>query len=64
MTLRTTSEGVETLQTGWNRLVGTDPDLIVQAVREARPQADRPVLYGDGHAAERIVDLLCTMRRG
>jgi UDP-GlcNAc3NAcA epimerase len=64
VTLRTTSEWVETLQTGWNRLVGTDPDLIVQAVREAQPQADRPVLYGDGHAAERIAHLLCTMRRG
>ncbi|MGH3005648.1 MAG: non-hydrolyzing UDP-N-acetylglucosamine 2-epimerase [Gaiellaceae bacterium] len=64
VTLRTTSEWVETLETGWNRLVGTDPDLIVQAVQEARPQADRPVLYGDGHASERIADLLCTMRRG
>jgi UDP-N-acetylglucosamine 2-epimerase len=64
VTLRTTSEWVETLETGWNRLVGTDPDLIVHAVREARPQPDRPVLYGDGHASERIADLLCTMRRG
>jgi UDP-GlcNAc3NAcA epimerase len=64
VTLRTTSEWVETLEKGWNRLVGTDPDLIVQAVREARPQADRPVLYGDGHASERIADLLCTMRHG
>jgi UDP-GlcNAc3NAcA epimerase len=64
ITLRTTTEWVETVETGWNRLVGTDPDLIVQAVREVRAPADRPVLYGDGRASERIADLLCTMSHG
>jgi UDP-GlcNAc3NAcA epimerase len=64
VTLRTTSEWVETLDTGWNRLVGTDPDLIVEAVREARPAGGRPTFYGDGRASERIADLLCTMDRG
>jgi UDP-N-acetylglucosamine 2-epimerase len=62
VTLRTTTEWVETVETGWNRLVGTDPDLIVQAVREARAPAERPVLYGDGRAAERIASLLSMMR--
>jgi UDP-N-acetylglucosamine 2-epimerase len=61
VTLRTTSEWVETLETGWNRLVGTDPEAIVAAVREAAPQDAHPPLYGDGHAAERIVDLLCSL---
>jgi UDP-GlcNAc3NAcA epimerase len=61
ITLRTTTEWVETVETGWNRLVGTDPDLIVQAVREAHAPAERPVLYGDGHAAERIAGLLSMM---
>jgi UDP-GlcNAc3NAcA epimerase len=61
LTLRTTSEWVETIDTGWNRLVGTDPDLIVSAVRQARAPAERLDLYGDGHASERIADLLCTM---
>jgi UDP-GlcNAc3NAcA epimerase len=61
LTLRTASEWVETIETGWNRLVGTDPDLIVSAVREASAPAERPDLYGDGHASERIADLLCTM---
>jgi UDP-GlcNAc3NAcA epimerase len=62
VTLRTTTEWVETVQTGWNRLVGTDRDLIVQAVRDARAPTERPVLYGDGRAAERIADLLSMMR--
>ena len=64
VTLRTTTEWVETVETGWNRLVGTDPEAIVAAVRDAAPQAERPQLYGDGHAAEKIADLLCTMGRG
>jgi UDP-GlcNAc3NAcA epimerase len=63
ITLRTTSEWVETIETGWNRLVGTDPDLIVSAVRDARAPTERPDLYGDGHASERIAELLCTMSR-
>ncbi len=61
VTLRDTTEWVETVATGWNRLVGTDPDLLVAAVRDAAPPADRPDLYGDGRASERIADLLDTM---
>jgi UDP-GlcNAc3NAcA epimerase len=63
ITLRTTSEWVETVETGWNTLVGPDPDLIESAVRGAHAPAERPDLYGDGHAAERIAALLCTMSR-
>jgi UDP-GlcNAc3NAcA epimerase len=61
VTLRTTTEWVETVDAGWNRLAGTDPGAIVAAVREAAPPVDRPLLYGDGRAAERIAELLCTM---
>jgi UDP-N-acetylglucosamine 2-epimerase len=63
VTLRTTTEWVETLETGWNRLVGTDAEAIVAAVNEAAPQAERPALYGDGHASDDIADLLSTMSR-
>ena len=58
VTLRTTTEWVETVETGWNRLVATDPDAIAAAVREAAPGAEHPDLYGDGRASERIADLL------
>jgi UDP-N-acetylglucosamine 2-epimerase len=61
VTLRTTTEWVETLEGGWNRLVGTDPAKIVEAVRTAARPAEHPHLYGDGRAAERIADLLSTM---
>lgn len=61
VTLRTTTEWVETIETGWNRLVATDADAIGAAVREAAPGATHPDLYGDGRASERIADLLCTI---
>jgi UDP-N-acetylglucosamine 2-epimerase len=63
VTLRTTTEWVETLETGWNRLVGSDPQMIVTAARDAAPGPEHPPLYGDGRASERIADLLCTMSR-
>jgi UDP-N-acetylglucosamine 2-epimerase len=63
VTLRDTTEWVETLATGWNRLVGTDPDAIVAATRDAAPGSDHPPLYGDGHAADLIADVLCTIER-
>jgi UDP-GlcNAc3NAcA epimerase len=58
VTLRDTSEWVETLDAGWNVLVGDDPQALRGAVSELAPPAARPELYGDGHAAERIATLL------
>jgi UDP-N-acetylglucosamine 2-epimerase len=62
LTLRESTEWVETVETGWNRLAGDDPDRIVEAVRAAVPPAGHPDLYGDGKACERIAELLATIR--
>jgi UDP-N-acetylglucosamine 2-epimerase len=62
VTLRDTTEWVETVETGWNRLVGSDPDLLVAAVEDASPRETHPDLYGDGKASDRIADLLATIR--
>ena len=61
ITLRDTTEWPETIEAGWNLLVGTDPEAIVAAVRAAEPQREREPLYGDGKAAEAIVRVLGTM---
>jgi UDP-N-acetylglucosamine 2-epimerase len=63
LTLRENTEWVETVETGWNRLVGSDPDRIVAAVREATLPEQHPPLYGDGRAADSIADLVCTIER-
>ena len=59
LTLRTTTEWMETVEAGWNLLVGTDPDAIANAARTWRPDGE-PALdaFGDGRAAERIAELL------
>ena len=58
VTLRDETEWVETVELGWNTLVGTDPDRIAQAATAAARPATRPAVYGDGHAAERMVELI------
>jgi UDP-GlcNAc3NAcA epimerase len=58
LTLRNETEWVETVQAGWNALVGHDSGKIVDAVRTFSPPNSRPALYGDGAAADKCVDLL------
>ena len=58
ITLRDETEWVETVESGWNTLVGTDPARILSALHTPRPDGVPPTIYGDGHAAEAIVEVL------
>jgi UDP-N-acetylglucosamine 2-epimerase len=60
ITLRDETEWVETVATGWNQLTGADPDRIQAAIRGVAKQQHlpHPLLYGDGHAAERMIRVL------
>jgi UDP-GlcNAc3NAcA epimerase len=58
VTLRPSTEWVDTVVTGANRLVDDDPDEIEDAVARARMPDERPALYGDGRAAMRIAAVL------
>jgi UDP-GlcNAc3NAcA epimerase len=58
VTMRPSTEWVDTVELGANALVDDDPELIVAAARQARMPNPRPDLYGDGRAAERIAGLL------
>lgn len=76
VTLRDETEWVETVNLGWNRLVGADEERIAASADFALSQGEhrplterfeesgeiaarpRPEVYGDGHAAEKIVQLL------
>jgi UDP-GlcNAc3NAcA epimerase len=57
VTLRDTTEWVETVEAGWNTLVDLDPAAALAAL-ERRPPEDRPELYGGGRAAERVCEVL------
>jgi UDP-N-acetylglucosamine 2-epimerase (non-hydrolysing)/UDP-GlcNAc3NAcA epimerase len=53
ITLRDTTEWKETLDAGWNTLVGLDSAATLEALAKPRP-ASHPELYGDGFAGERV----------
>jgi UDP-N-acetylglucosamine 2-epimerase len=57
VTLRDSTEWVETVEAGWNTLVDLDPAAALAAL-DRPPPTDRPELYGGGHAAERVCEVL------
>jgi UDP-N-acetylglucosamine 2-epimerase len=61
VTLRPSTEWVDTVSAGANRLVDDDPAALAKAVAEARMPQERPQLYGDGKASTKIADLLSTL---
>jgi UDP-GlcNAc3NAcA epimerase len=63
VTLRDETEWTETVDMGWNRLVGANAAQIVAAVEQAAPPEQWPALYGEGAAGEKIVEALVAHRR-
>jgi UDP-N-acetylglucosamine 2-epimerase (non-hydrolysing)/UDP-GlcNAc3NAcA epimerase len=57
ITLRANTEWVETVDAGWNTLVDLDSEAALAALEHPLPH-DRPALYGDGRASERVVQAL------
>jgi UDP-N-acetylglucosamine 2-epimerase len=60
VTLRDRTEWVETVEAGWNVLVDLDRDAALAALERPPPAGTRPELYGGGHAAERVRDVVST----
>ena len=58
ITMRGATEWGETIESGWNVLVGTDAGRIAAAAQAPPRGAHHPALYGDGHAADRIAELV------
>jgi UDP-GlcNAc3NAcA epimerase len=59
VTLRDTTEWVETVDTGWNVLVDLDREAALAALQRT-PPPERPELYGGGRAAERVRDAVAS----
>jgi UDP-GlcNAc3NAcA epimerase len=61
VTMRPSTEWKDTVEVGANVLVDDDPDAIAEAAANARMPEERPQLYGDGHASDRIAELLTSL---
>jgi len=58
ITLMDTTAWVETIDAGWNILVGLNKKKIVNAAHHFQPQGKQKNVFGDGHASEKIIKIL------
>lgn len=58
ITLNKTTGWIETMEDGWNTLVGSNKETIIEAVKHFEPKGKQRDVFGDGKAAERIVAIL------
>ncbi len=64
LTLRAETEWTELVEAGANRVVGTEPEHLAPGLLWARePMPPATPIYGDGHAAAAILDILATFHR-
>jgi UDP-N-acetylglucosamine 2-epimerase len=58
LTLRDETEWTETVEVGWNKLVGVEMEKILCEWKTFSPPAKQPPIFGDGKAGRKIADLL------
>lgn len=58
ITLRNETEWLETVEDGWNYLVGADVEKIIATVYDFSPDGKQQGHYGDGKASIKLVDIL------
>ena len=58
VTLRGETEWVETVEDGWNMLVGTSKDRILEAIASFSPGTKRNNHFGDGTSTVKIKDVI------
>ncbi|HDK7138398.1 TPA: UDP-N-acetylglucosamine 2-epimerase (non-hydrolyzing) [Clostridium botulinum] len=62
VTMRDETEWVETVENGWNIIVGTNKEKILNAIVKFKPEKEQQEIFGNGHAAEKILDIINEMK--
>ena len=58
LTLRKETEWVETVKSGWNKLVNRNKNKIIQTINFFQPQKKQPQYFGSGKASQKILQIL------
>ena len=62
ITLRDTTEWVETVEDGWNVLVGANDDAIIKVANGFEPEGEQRDVFGSGDASGRIAKIIGGLR--
>jgi UDP-GlcNAc3NAcA epimerase len=57
-TLRDETEWIETIEMGWNNLVGADKDNLLNSYLKFNKPSTLPQLFGDGNSGNKILEIL------
>jgi UDP-N-acetylglucosamine 2-epimerase len=60
ITLRDETEWIETLENGWNHIVGASEERIIETTKLANPKV-KGNPFGDGKAGEKILEILTSI---
>lgn len=58
ITMRDETEWVETVENGWNIIVGTDKKKILDSIVNFKPKMDQKNIFGNGDAANKILYII------
>ncbi|WPC41316.1 non-hydrolyzing UDP-N-acetylglucosamine 2-epimerase [Clostridium sp. JS66] len=58
VTMRDETEWVETVQNGWNKVVGTDKNKILDSIVNFEPKEQQKDIFGDGKAGYKILEII------
>ena len=58
ITVRPETEWVETVEAGWNCLVGFDSEKLIDAIKNFNPRTKQVPIFGEYSVAEKIVSVI------
>lgn len=58
ITIRDETEWVETVEKGWNNLVGANKNLILKSIQSFKPEGKPELVFGDGKAGRKICNYI------